>query len=177
MSIQDVSSWLPKAAAANKLGISIRALERKIEAREIETAPRSRHGKRPETVCNPDDVDRLMPTPHVMPAASAAMTAPSEKSSPAAALEIMAMLAAARAPKQQEQRRWLTIDEAAEHSGISIRTLQLATKDETHRQALGAWRDGNKWKIDRAKLDSYTPSELPQLERKSPIRKGEESPA
>lgn len=174
----DVTNWLSKADAASFLKISIRALERKIEAKEVETAPRPRDGKRPETVCNPQDIERLMAKPaHVMPADSstAIATRPPEKYGRAVALEVMAAVAAMRGIQLQSERRWLTLPESAERSGITKRSLQLAIKDEQHRAALGAWKDGRSWKIDRVKLDSYTPSELPPLVRSSRTQGAKES--
>jgi len=172
----DLSTWPTKTQAAEQLGISVRALERRIEQHEIEALPRKRNGKRPETVCNPRDVDRLKPAAHVMPAAPSEMPgAPSEKSGPSPALQIMAALTAGLQQPRQPIR-WLTIEEAAAQSGISSRSLKLAVKDQQHRAALDAWRDGRKWKISSVKLNSYTPSGLPPLARKSPTREGKKSP-
>lgn len=159
----DLTSWPTKAEAAEQLNISVRVLERRIEQRQVEALPRKRtDGRRPETVCNPRDIERMKPPAHVMV---------QEKSEPLAALPIMAALARSLR-KPAEPIRWLTIEEAAARSGINHRTLELAVKDQQHRAALHAWRDGRQWKISSVRLDSYTPYELPPLARKSPTQKG-----
>lgn len=170
---ENLAGWPTKLEAARELGIDVRTLERKhIAAGQIEVRERRRDRKRPEPVCNPADVERLKPATHLMPAAAATreLQLP-EKSGSLGALELIAAFAAtlqqARSAPARPQPRWLTVDEYAARSGLSGRLLKLAVKDEQHRAALNAWRDGRKWKLDAWTLETYTPSELPRLARSS----------
>jgi excisionase family DNA binding protein len=65
----DLSTWIPKAEAAGRLGISERTLDRRCDAGTgPERRERPRPGLKPEPVYNPDDVERLaVPKTHVMP--------------------------------------------------------------------------------------------------------------
>jgi hypothetical protein len=64
----DVSDWLTEAEAAAELDCSVRTIQRYASDGKIEMRKRQREGRKPESVCNPSDVDKLRPsTVHVMP--------------------------------------------------------------------------------------------------------------
>lgn len=154
----DLTTWLTKAEAAARLQTSTRTIERYISRGEIETRSRKRPGRKPEPVCNPDDVERLAPHAHVMPARSLAPLAPRQ---PAAALapatqapDALAMLAAfaqaMAAPRNgQPATRFLTLEQASEASGLSQRFLRRAIASGD----LPAVKDGRAWKVRREDLD------------------------
>ncbi|MGH9639316.1 MAG: hypothetical protein ACRD3Y_04600, partial [Bryobacteraceae bacterium] len=59
--MSQLSEWPTVEEAAARLGTSTRSIERRIEKGEIEAQKRPRAGKKPETVCHPRDVEKLLP--------------------------------------------------------------------------------------------------------------------
>lgn len=51
--------------------------------------------------------------------------------------------------------RWLTMDEAAEHLRISRTTMSGRLTDPEFCNAVGAVREGRKWRFSAAKLEAY----------------------
>lgn len=167
----DLSSWPTKAEAAAALHCSVRVLERRIQAGEIEVRPRRRPGARRELVCNPHDVDSLRPPAFAMPAAEVQgadaadfaghtaerlhqqqLIAAAPPSLPAIAAWLTEALHAKQSTATEpDAKPWLTIDEAARLSGLSQNFL----KRECHSGALKAVRDQRAWKIQRTSLLSF----------------------
>jgi|SRR5579884_330049 len=149
-----LSQWPTIAEAAAALQTSSRSIERRIAAGEIEARHRPRPGRKPETVCNPADIERLKPQPFVMPetAANGALTK-AEKIPAAGALDLIAAAIAGAHHTGPPARTWLTAAEAAEASGLSIRLLKrLASAGQ-----IAAVRDKRQWKFHREKLAAWTP--------------------
>ena len=157
-------SWWTKQEAADQLQTSVRSIERRISAGEIESRKRRKDGPKLqyETVVNPVDVQKLMPSAHVMPATETTPTA----SSRAAELPpqtpniydfLQALLAtvatSATAPRQPaaSEKPWLTLEEAATRSGLTVPLLKELCKT----RKLQAIRDGREWKIHRKVLDAF----------------------
>jgi hypothetical protein len=139
--------WPTIPAAAARLGVSERTLERRIAAGEIETRGRRRPGKRPETVCQPGDIARLMPPAHVASNKTALQPAQRPEMDGWRMMTAVAALSSRRTGKS-----WLTLKEARDTSGLSVRLLRrLISAGEVQ-----AIRDGA-WKIDRASLEAWQP--------------------
>lgn len=154
--------WVPKAEAAARLGVSMKTLERHINAGRIETRRELREGRRPATLCRVGDLEALLPAGFLMPAASA--IAPADARSPvdvATVATIVAMLlgkrellqdgAAAAAVGLDERRpvcRFLTIRQAALSCGLSVAWLRRAIADGS----LPHVRDGRSIKVRREDL-------------------------
>ena len=157
----DLSTWPAKPEAARLLGIGERTLDRQIKrtgAPEVRRRPRC-DGRKPEPVCNPEDLARLLEARKRAVAVSsggAADVTPvmalarSVDDGPAIArvLEAVASISRPIAGKVAVLPLYLTLKQASGYSGLSMALLQrlasaggvLAVKD-------------NGWKIQRAALD------------------------
>jgi len=168
-------SWPTVTEAAAQLKTSARTVLRKIAAGEIEARKRPRLGAKAETVCNPADLQKLLPAAHVMPAdgASSAIAArkpPAGRNALGLAGQAhlqnfldrlaasLATIASSQRPRIEEGtgKRWLTLQEASEHSGLSARLLRRAIQAGE----LRAIRDGKRWKIERDALDRFDPETI-----------------
>ncbi|MGH9583325.1 MAG: hypothetical protein ACRD4O_10350 [Bryobacteraceae bacterium] len=150
----ELSRWPTVAEAAALLKLSRRSLERRIAAGEIEMRKRARPGKKPEPVCNPRDLEELAPQAHALPPMRLASIPPMAAESGAIAAmlrEWLSITPGDRKPAEDSQRRWLTLEEAAQFSGLSARFLGRK------RGQLGV-KDGRIWKIDRRKLEAFESS-------------------
>ena len=166
----ELAEWLTKQEAADKLKTSVRSIERRIAAGEIEAKRRRKPGPKLqyETVVNPADVGDLMPPAHIMPTGEPAPATSAQRPEPAGSAlnstniydffqTLLATLAtSATAPRQvaTAEKRWLTLAEAATRSGLSERFLGRLCKT----QAIRAVKDSGDWKVDRLSLDAYQPS-------------------
>lgn len=156
----ELSEWLTVAEAAAALATSARSIERRIRAGDIEVQHRARPGRKPETVCNPADIDRLKPAAFVMPATLVPVPAPAsthERISPAGTLDLITaalQAAAQREAPEPHRRAWLALDEAAEASGLSAAFLKRQAKAG----AIAAVRDGRKWKFHREQVLQWIPA-------------------
>lgn len=61
-----ISNWPTEAEAAKMLKTSVRTIQRYAERGKIEVRKREREGVKPVNVCNPRDVEKLLPQAHVM---------------------------------------------------------------------------------------------------------------
>jgi len=151
MAEMTLMDWLTIAEAAKRLETSERTIERRIAAGDIETRPRRREGKRPETVCYPRDIAKLMPPLHIAGGEEACgeiMPVPrSGLETIGGALARWGILSSRRSGKC-----WLTLTEASETSGLSVRFLRRLIRSG---QIL-AVRD-RAWKIDRMSLETWQP--------------------
>jgi hypothetical protein len=130
-----LADWPTIPEAAAKVGASQRTIERRIAAGEIETRTRPRPGKRPETVCHPRDIDKLLPPAHVMPTnGSTALQVRRTEIGPtfdAAVERIASILTSSRDTGGNvaiTEKLWLTLDEAAELSGLGYSVLKGLAK-------------------------------------------------
>jgi hypothetical protein len=148
----DLSKWLSKFDAARLLGIGESTLDRRIKrtgSPEVRMRPRG-NGLKPEPMCNPDDVARMMEESKravVMPPETAVQLRqpvyPADR-----ALEVMDHIAQiGRAP--ENPALWLSLKAASAYSGLSMALLQRLASSGV---GVVAVKD-NGWKFQRASLD------------------------
>ena len=155
------ADWPTREEAAALLNVSTRTIDRYIREGQIEAAHKRQPGRKFRTVCNPRDLERLKPQTHVMPALelqrqqqTAAIARPPMAGTPplqpqdvAQLLHLMASLAAP-APPQASYTRFLTLEQAANYTGLTRAFLERAIEEEQ----LPAVRD-RAWKVRREDLD------------------------
>jgi excisionase family DNA binding protein len=152
----DLSGWLTKAEAAERLGVSERTLDRMAAGgpeRQLRRVP----GRRPEVVYNPVDVEvRCALTPAVVAPASQALAvsqplspAPDAWDALASKLATLARLFSSQ-PAAAASKLFFTIPEAANYSGLSEAFLRRSVRTGV----LPAVRD-RAVKIRKADLDSF----------------------
>jgi excisionase family DNA binding protein len=151
-----LAHWYNGEQASERLKVSVATIERRVKRGEIEKRARPRgKGQKPEPVYNPDDIERLMPPPQLMPVLSPAAI-PAIPTTPrtragiadiplASAVEFLERLAAVSRPAPEKM--YLTVAEAAEVSGLSEALIRRVIASGR----LG-FADGNAFKISRAEL-------------------------
>lgn len=155
MSPVDLSQWPSVEEAAVALHTSARSIIRHNARGELEFRKRARPGKKPENVCNPDDLQKLLPQPYSVrhleyagdrfqdeianlpppPMAgdrferflNAIEAATTQRALPAP--EAAAPAIAPPAAVALDRKLWLTIPEASIYSGFSSLKLRAAIKD------------------------------------------------
>lgn len=130
----DLHDWPTDVEAAAQLACSTKTIARYAAAGKIEMRKRPVAGRKPENVCNPRDVERLLPAVHVMPPEpppsaslelSAAETpAPPVPNGQAAAFfalieTIATAIATVQTPPTPQPKPWISLEEAAALSGMS----------------------------------------------------------
>lgn len=153
-----VETWPTIDEAAVQLGISVRTIWRYAELKAIQLKKRKRAGKKPENVCNPRDLEKLMPSDvHVMPAEAETKaltirrnTAGGAKPWEGALERIATILTKQNDTVAVSQKLWLTLDEAAEYSGLARADLLTLCREEK----LTARKSGG-WKIQRKSLEEF----------------------
>jgi len=169
-----LAEWPNEAQAAAMLGTSVKTIIRYADAGRIETQKRPRPGKKPENVCNPRDIERLMPQAHVMPAEAVNGTAvarlptePSKALDPVPVLSIIRAIATAIETERkivQMPKLWLSLDEAVEYSGLAKSDLlfvcreSFRAQEKCYEQPLPGTlvvRKSRGWKIQRASLEAF----------------------
>lgn len=167
----DLSKWPTEPDAASAIGVSVRTLQRYAESGKIEIRPRPREGKKPENVCNPRDVDRLLPAAHVMPEDDgkqndAIVRTHSNGNLPVAQkftadtfFAFIATITTAIATRQNDAiaapapKLWLSLDEAAEYAALS-RGYLMGLIDTEKIAAVKGGPHGA-WRIQRASLEAF----------------------
>lgn len=164
----DLSTWLTEEDAAARLGVSERTLRRRCEdGTGPERQYRPVDGRKPEPVYRPDDVERLAPPrPAVFSERNPLLPQPHANGLPAPPLELpagagmtlagaieSAVLRAAemiadRFPAPKPDALWLTIDQAAQYTGLSQTLIALLVRGGK----LNAFRD-HSIKVLRSDLD------------------------
>ena len=169
MSDIDLTTWLPKQQAADRAGVSTKAIERWTQARKIEQRFRRQQGTPDVAVYFPDDIDRMVlarqrtaPAPFLVPgqtvptngnghSESTALKLQGPTPSAADLLQVIfaaAVQAVSQTPSQTSGSLYLTIPEAARWTGLSPTYLTKSIK--TGR--LPAIKDRG-WKIRRTDLE------------------------
>jgi excisionase family DNA binding protein len=157
----DISTWPTRHEAAQLCAVSLATVDRWIAAGKITTSKRPRPGLKPEIVCNPADVRAYVPSMPAFPAYLTDSTAlATTQQQPAAAApatiqpEMFALfahlaseIARAVSPPSRPQR-FLTLEEAAQATGLTITYLRRRIKDGT----LRAVNDGRSTKIRESDL-------------------------
>lgn len=141
----DLSTWLSKFDAARLLGIGERTLDRMIKRTnrpEVRFRLRDK-GRKPEPVCNPEDVQAMLPPETAV--ASRPPSYPADR-----VLEVMDRITQiGHAPEQPAL--WLSLKAASKYSGLSMALLQRLASSGN-----GVWVVAIKdtgWKFQRASLD------------------------
>lgn len=148
----DLSTWPSKFDAARLLGIGERTLDRMIKRTnrpEVRFRLRDK-GRKPEPVCNPEDVQAMMDERKravVLPPETAVASRP--PSYPAdRVLEVMDRITQiGHAPEQPAL--WLSLKAASKYSGLSMALLQRLASSGN---GVVAIKDTG-WKFQRASLD------------------------
>ena len=148
-------AWPTQQEAADTLQISTKTIERYAQEGKIEMRKRPRPGRKAENVCNPTDIERLLPAAHVMPAQGQQIAL--RKAPPAllpdwdaALARISTMLTGQKDTVEIHRKIWLTLEEAQAYSGRSRAwLLRLCRYGE-----LIAEKDRG-WKIRRGSLEQY----------------------
>ena len=133
--------WLTKAEAAMRLGVSERTIDTWAKERRVSTRVEPRAGRRPATTVDPADIERIFSEQHrgaVLAPETALPAAPSTIATIDALRQFAEALQRPRAPKP-----WMTLDEAAEYSGLPKRLLSKMVRDAD----LMARRHAGKWYV------------------------------
>lgn len=139
----NLSEWPSESQAAEMLGTSVKTVLRYANDGKIEMRKRPRTGKKPENVFNPRDIEKLLPKAHVMPTGESAdseewMNAPMGKLNGVAripeqpitfAYVLSELLRRTTPPAIAPPRPWITLEEAAEMSGLSTSYLLRQVKE------------------------------------------------
>lgn len=162
----NLSTWPTEAEAAHMIGCSVRTLQRYAQDGRVEIRPRKRDGRKPENVCNPRDVERLLPAAHVMPeeVGNLPMTAvvqPNGKPAQADAFfSFISAITTAIATRQnvaiepaQPQKLWLNLEEACAYSGLGVSALLAAVAEG--KIAGGKYGPHGALAVHRASLEEY----------------------
>jgi hypothetical protein len=153
----DLSGWPSKLDAARLLGIGERTLDRQIArtgAPEIRMRPRN-NGRKPEPVCNPQDLERLVAERKravlMSPEFSSAVALAHPVDDGPAISRVMSAVAKILGPSLEAvtaRPLWLTLQQAAGYTGLSMALLVRLAQGG----AVDAVKD-NGWKFRRAALD------------------------
>jgi len=147
----DLTVWLNKEQAADALNTSIKTIERMTAAGKLRCAQRPRHGRKPEPVYDPVQLDGLRRQKELLPLTIG------DGATPRAMLPASPAFAASPASNP----RYLTLQQASAYSGLSATLLRRMIVDglrhpigaRKEERALPAIRDGREWKIKREDLD------------------------
>lgn len=140
--------WIPKAEAAQMLGVSTREIERKAAAGRIQMKKVRLPGdKTDRAVYLTDDIDRVK---QEREAGAMQLTVAQGHALPSA---VPAWLAAVLQPRTEPiNKAWLTLDEAAAYSGLPAPEISRLVRG-LNVHAIG---HGHKtWRIQRESLDEW----------------------
>jgi hypothetical protein len=176
------TTWPTETEAAAALAISVKSVQRYATKGLIEIRKRPRTGRKPENICNPSDVTKLLPVAHEMPASAIARVSAPERmvrhAHPAPfAADFRAMIRTISHELETDKREreivatrppklWMTLDEAVERSGLSRLDLLEVCKESLRReQPAGQFptalkpqlivRKSKGWKILRKSLEAF----------------------
>ena len=152
MATPSTEQWVPKAKAAEMLGVSTREIERKAAAGRIRTQKVRLPGDKNDkavyavgditTVKDQREAAALQLTvgpgqaaPHALPSVVAALTAVLQQTAP-----------------PRVERAWLTLDEAATYSGLPASEIARLIRE---RQVYAMGRGHVTWRIQRESLDEW----------------------
>jgi len=109
------SLWPSKAAAAAQLGCSVRTLERYIDAGRLRSREQHASGRKPVVVVDPESIAAVLEESRA-PAVRSGAVSSAGVDVPELFQQLLGAVAAG--PRSAVPRPWLTIDEAAEYSGL-----------------------------------------------------------
>jgi hypothetical protein len=149
----DLSTWLTKRQAAHALATSEKTVDRYVTQGLLQVAYRPTPGQRPAAVYPPDQVKELVAKyRRVIVAEEMPATAAVERSGSGSEAQALTLYAAmlqqlVQRPADPPAPLWVTLDQAAAISGLSVGYLRRAIKEGQ----LAAVRDRN-WKVRIADL-------------------------
>lgn len=154
------SSWLSKREAAAELGTSERTIDRMVRDHKIEMSTRPRHGRRPEPIYNPTDVEALKQSVKSMVVAATSLPMPQEYGAPAPGSpvavnygELIWSFLDRLQSSNSHEKAFLSLPEASERTGLSMAYLRrLAIAGD-----IVAFKDRG-WKLSRRDLDNLDTS-------------------
>jgi excisionase family DNA binding protein len=162
----EYSDWLTKQEAADAIGVSTKTIEKFSAEGKLQSAKRSQPGRPPAAVYHPGDVEALRKErnpdaqPFVLPRESQALQTTSPTASPtsqivvaSAVLDALGLAARAMTDavgKPEPPRLFLTLDQAAEFSGLPRSYLRELMREEK----LPAIKTGRGWRIRRRDLEA-----------------------
>jgi hypothetical protein len=178
------SAWPTESEAALTLATSVKSIQRYAAKGLIEIRKRPRVGRKPENICNPQDVAKLFPAAHIMPpepvangsAPEGIVRRPHVQPAPDFMTIIQTIATAMEAGREIVQTRapklWMTLKEAVEYSGLARADLERLCRmaDEGRGQVLAEAvalergdlprhtlivRKSNGWKILRKSLEAF----------------------
>jgi hypothetical protein len=177
------TTWPTETEAAAALAISVKSVQRYVTKGLIEIRKRPRTGRKPENICNPSDVSKLLPTAHVVQAVGLARVSAPERTLRQAHLapfgaDLMAMIRTISHELETDKKEreivatrppklWMTLKEAVEYSGLSRLDLLEVCKESLRRDRLADQvsegrskpqlivRKSNGWKILRRSLQAF----------------------
>ena len=131
----NLDTWLTKAEATAITGLSMRALERLIEDGTIARQYRKQPGKRSMAVLHPQDVEQLRVqatpiNPQVLPTVqngNGDAGAPALRGDPISRA-VSTFLSIALPQVTQQQKRFLTIEEASTYTGLPTSAIETAIR-------------------------------------------------
>lgn len=157
--MEDYSSWPTIPEVIKRTGLSLRTIERRIAAQDIETRKRPEPGKRPITIINPDHIPKLTavvlkPVRESAPPTRQDALVPATITSTRQAdmTDVLAALAKLRIPLSA--KLYLTTQEAAEYTGLSKAEIKRLTKEHV----LPSFVAGRRRLIKRKDLERYNPT-------------------
>jgi transposase-like protein len=127
----DLSSWVPQAEAAERLGVSEKTLVRWAQDKKLQRGDRPREGKKPEPVYHPSDVERLE-AERAAPFIACGSTEPAglaripQTNGVVAHLVAVIAQALERVSPPTYRGPWMTLKQASVHSGLSRALLRRA---------------------------------------------------
>jgi hypothetical protein len=153
--------WLPKAAAARRLGVSPRQIERHIAAGRLRSRRESRlpHQTAAPVYVSVEDLAAIesgAPHYHPMveqPPAEAAAPKPNALARQLPPAEPVSMLRFFTPDPPPAPRPWLTLDEAEAFSGLPVSWLRRAAAEGRVDAINVALRGRPRWRIRRAALE------------------------
>jgi hypothetical protein len=161
MQTVDNDAWLSKADAARVLGVSVRQLELKTAQGLIrkETLPKKPNERAARVVYSREDLDAIRagsPNRHGEAAPERTLARREQSPNPFADFaERLAGLAFAAQSAKADLRPWLTLDEAAEYSGLTrawlLKEAEAGENAITVRD-MGKHARGGRWRFLRADL-------------------------
>jgi excisionase family DNA binding protein len=115
-----MNNWPTQTEAAVQLGTNERTIRRWIESGRLKSSTRPVVGRKPATIVDPEDVERLREERHpVVLVEKAEKSLQRMAADPAIPdTQVMAAFKAAIRETPKEPKPWLTLKEAAEYSGL-----------------------------------------------------------
>lgn len=158
---EQYAGWPSPTEVADRLGVSLKTIERAVERGEIQKAYRKMPGRRAAVVLNPDDVDRysaasVQPEAFMMPA-DTGEPAPNGHGK---ALAVRPPVTMAALPAMFEYLQsiarpapvtlYLDVKAAAEYSGLPISTIRMLIDSDR----LPAMKTGRGFRVRRKDLEA-----------------------